>query len=60
MTNTKEAINRFRNILDWVDDLSEFVTETMKVFDELKSSGQRSEIEIGLENWLNPETEEHA
>lgn len=55
MTNTEKAILRFRNIVDWVDDLSPFVTEVMKVFDELKESGQRSEIEIGLENWLRPE-----
>ena len=55
MTNTKEALNRFRNIAEWVDDLSEVVTGVMNVFDELKASGQRSEIEIGLENWMNPE-----
>ena len=54
MTNTKEALNRFRSLLDWVDDLSPFVTGVMRQFDELKESGQRSEIEIGLEHWMNP------
>ncbi len=54
MTNTHEALNRFSNLVDWVDDLSAFVTGVMRQFDELKESGQRSEIEIGLENWMNP------
>ncbi len=59
MTNTEEALNRFRSLLDCVDDLSPFVTGVMRQFDELKESGQRSEIEIGLEHWMNPpETEE--
>ncbi len=57
MTNTHEALNRFRNLVDWVDDLASFVTGVMRQFDELKESGQRSEIEIGLEHWMNPETE---
>ncbi len=37
------------------EDLTEFVTEVMKEFDSLKESGLRSEIELGLENWMNPE-----
>lgn len=40
------------------EDLSEFVTMTLKEFDVLKESGLRSEVEIGVENWMNPETEE--
>lgn len=55
MTNTDEAIKRFQKILEWVDDLSGFVTGVMNEFDTLKNSGQRSEIETGLENWLRPE-----
>ena len=54
MTNTKEALNRFRSLLDWVDDLSAFVTGVMRQFDGRKESGQRSEIELGLEHWMNP------
>ena len=49
------AISRFKNLTSNVDDLSSFVTEVMRYFDELKALGQRSEIEIGLENWMNPE-----
>ncbi len=37
------------------DDLSDFVTSVMREFDELKASGLRPEIEIGLENWMNPD-----
>lgn len=40
------------------EDLSDFVTSVMKEFDELKETGLRSEIEIGLGNWMNSETEE--
>ena len=39
------------------DDLTDFVTSVMREFDEIKESGLRSEIEIGLENWMNPEGE---
>lgn len=37
------------------DELSDFVTQVMKAFDSLKESGLRSEIEIGLENWMKTE-----
>lgn len=40
------------------EDLSEFVTLIMREFDELKQSGLRSEIEIGIENWMNPGAED--
>lgn len=53
--NNTQAIIRFRALTSNVDDLSSFVTEVMRYFDELKASGQRSEIEIGLENWLRPD-----
>ena len=53
--DTQKAISRFKDLTSNVDDLSSFVTEVMRYFDTLKASGQRSEIEIGLENWMNPE-----
>ncbi len=53
--STPDAITRFKDLTSNVDDLSEFVTEVMRYFDVLKASGQRSEIEIGLENWLRPD-----
>ncbi len=51
-----DAITKFKDLTSNVDDLSSFVTEVMNHFDELKESGQRSEIELGLENWLRPPT----
>lgn len=53
--NTERSILRFKDLTSNVDDLSEFVTEVMRYFDVLKASGQRSEIEIGLEDWLRPD-----
>lgn len=53
--NTEKAIGRFREMTSNVDDLSSFVTGVMRHFDELKESGQRSEIELGLEDWLRPD-----
>lgn len=58
MTNLRKSLGQFADICSQTDDLSGFVAGVMKHFDSLKESGQRSEIEIGLENWMNPETEE--
>lgn len=55
MTGTKQSLAIFADVLSNVDDVSSFVTGVMRQFDELKESGQRSEIEIGLENWMKPE-----
>ena len=52
-----EEMNELINSVD-EDVLSEFVTATMIHFDELKETGLRSEIELGLAKWMNPETEE--
>lgn len=54
MTSLDRTLGQFRGITSNVDDLSGFVTGVMRHFDELKESGQRSEIEIGLEDWLRP------
>ena len=51
----KKALERFKVLTGNVDDLSEFVTGVMRWFDTLKESGQRPEIELGLENWLRPD-----
>ncbi len=54
MTDTKKSLAIFADVLSNVDDVSSFVTGVMRQFDELKESGQRSEIELGLEDWLRP------
>ncbi len=47
MTNTKEALNRFRSLLDWVDDLSPFVTGVMRQFDELRNQVNALKLRSG-------------
>lgn len=52
-----DAIAHMKELIGDVPDdlLSDFVTATMREFDNLKESGLRSEIELGLERWMNPE-----
>lgn len=55
ITDIEEMIELIESIPD--EELSFFVTAILKQFDDMKETGLRSEIEIGVENWMNPEDE---
>lgn len=56
ITDIEEMIELIKSVPD--EELSFFVTAILKQFDDMKETGLRAEIEDGIENWMNPETEE--
>ena len=57
ITDIEEMIELIESVPD--EELGYFVTAILKQFDDMKETGLRSEIEIGIENWRKPETEEN-